>query len=501
MIAPSRSAAYRRFYLYSALSIAVIACAIAATLLLRIALLAATGLPVPADETSRNVALAVALFAIGVPVGGAHLWAIVRSLRDPGERSAGLRHQFLNLWVAFALLVILFAGEGAFSAQFPIAGTDVTFQASIAAIAAIVAAIAARWISRTPPVSSQPRIRGAVVVMLVAMATAAFAVASAAGGAGGIWLNASLPLTPIDANRLDPNLRGPSYHEGAFGTGLLTAGLALTIWSIGFSWQRRLTESRDRLGYALLGYGIGMLALLTGTALSINGGIAFARDPRQLSLFTSTWPVTAVGALLVAVHATVLLSDRGRNGHPPVTTTRLLLAFPSLVGVGLLVSGLSLVWHSFLERDVVTATRLTDDVVLGAALAAIGLAASFPAWRAFDARTTAGSAVRRFYLFTVVCLALVGGLISGVLILYYAITAIARVGERDAPLTALSWILPAVLLGAIFAAHLVLLLRDQRRTRATETAAPDTLVALLEDVRTGRVSVDDAAAKLRAPGA
>lgn len=485
---------------------AVIASAVAATLLLRIVLLAASGLRVSTDETSRNVSLAVALLAIAVPVGGAHLWFIARSLSDPGERATSVRHQYLNLWLTFALLVVLFAGQAVFAAQVPNAGAEATFQASILAIAAIVAAIAAWWISRTPPASPRPRIRSAVVVMLVAMAVAAFSIANAASGAGGMWQNARLLLTPIG----DPSLRGSNinfeavrqrYQEGAFSSGLLTAGLALLIWSFGFTWQRRWPESRDRLAYGLLGYAIGVTALLSGAAFAINGAISVTRDPRQIGPFITAWPATAAGAVLVAVHATLLLRDRGRNGHPPVATTRLLLAFPALVGLGLIVGGLSLVWHALLERDVVTAAHLTDDVVLGATLALTGLTAYLPAWRAFDARTSAESAVRRFYLFTIVCLALAGGLVSGVVILYNAITALARVGERDAPLTALTGILPAVLLAAIFAAHLGLLLRDQRQTRATEAVVVDPLVALLEDVRAGRVSVEAAASQLRLPRA
>ncbi len=457
-----------------------------------------------ADEASRNISLAVALLAIAVPVGAAHLWLIVRSLADPAEASTGVRHQYLNLWVAFALLVVLFSGQAAFSAQVATPGADVTIQASILVVAAIVGAVAAWWISRTPPASPQPRIRGAVVVMLVAMAVAAFSVANAASGAGGMWQNARLPLTPVG-----PSLRGPNvnfevlrqrYQEGAFGSGLLIAGLALTIWSFGFAWQRRWTEARDRLAYALLGYGAGVAVLLIGLPFAINGATRFARDTAQISAFITAWPPLAAGLLLVLVHATFLLRDRGRNGHPAITTTRLLLAFPALVGLGLSVAGLGVVWHGLLERDVVTAAHLTDDLVLGTILSITGLAAYVPGWLAFDLRTSAESAVRRFYLFTVVCLALVGGLVSGVVILYSAITALARVGDRDAPLTALTGILPAVLLAAVFAAHLVLLLSDQRRTRATETPAADPLMALLEDVRAGRVSVETAVARLRAPG-
>lgn len=505
MIAPSRSAAYRRFYLYSAFSVAVIAVAVAAVVLLRLGLSSVWGLRPSTDEVSRNVSLAVALLVIAVPVGAAHLWFIVRSLADPAEGGAGVRHQYLNLWVAFALLVVLFSGQAAFQAQVSTPGMDVTLQASILAVAAIVGALASWWISGTPPASPAARIRSAVVVMLVAIAVAAFAVGNAASGAGGMWQNAFLHLTPID-----PNLRGGAGNfevvrqrsqEGAFSSGLLVAGLALTIWSFAFAWQRRWTESRDRLAYAVLAYGLGVATLLIGLPHAISDAIRFVNAANQRNPFTTAWPLTVAGVLLVCVHATLLLRDRGRNGHPAVTTTRLLLAFPALVGLGLIVAGLSLAWHALLERDTATAAHLADDLIVGATLALTGLAAYVPAWVAFDARTTAESGVRRFYLFSVVCLALVGGLVSGVVILYNAITALTGVGDRDAPLTALTGILPAVLLTAIFAVHLRWLVRDQRLTHATEVPAADPLTALLEDVRAGRVSVEAAAARLRLPGA
>jgi hypothetical protein len=486
VIAPSRSAAYRRFYLYSALSVAVIAISIAAAILLRLALQPFGVGPRPsADDTSRTISLGIALLAIAVPVGVAHLWLIVRSFADPAERAAEVRHQYLNLWLAVALLVILFVGQSAVTAIAQGDVQDVTIQASIFVVAAIVGEIAAWWISRTPPASPTPRIRVAVVVMLVAMATAAVAVATAASGAGGLFQTSG-------ARR---------EQEQLVRSGLVTAGLALTVWSVGFAWQRRWPEARDRLAYALAGYGVGTLVLLVSAALGIAAAIRYARDGAQIGPFVTTWPPIAAGALLVLVHARLLLHDRGRNGHPAVTTTRLLLAFPALVGLGLIVGGLGLGWQAILERDTVPSQHLSDDLMQAGSLLLVGALAYLPSWRALAARSAADSAVRRFYLFTVVCLALVGGLVSGVIVLYNAITSAAHVGDADAARTALTWLVPAVALAAIFAAHLRLLLRDQRQTRVAEAAAPaDPLVALLEDVRAGRVSVEDAAAKLRVPG-
>ena len=270
---------------------------------------------------------------------------------------------------------------------------------------------------------------------------------------------------------------------------------------MGFTWQRRWTDSRDRLGYALLGYGVGTVAFLAGGAFAISGAIRFLRDPLQVGVHRCVGAASPRARCSSSSHATLLLRDRGRNGHPAVTTTRLLLAFPALVGLGSIVGALGLAWHAVLERDVMPAQHVADDLAQAAALLVIGALAYVPSWLAFSVRTTAESAVRRFYLFTVVCLALVAGLVSSVIVVYNAITALAGVGEQDAGRTALTWVVPALVLAAIFAAHLALLLRDQRQTRATEPPPADPLVALLEDVRAGRVSVERAAATIRGAGA
>jgi len=142
VIAPSRGAAYRRFYLYSALSVTVIAIAVGGTVLLRLALQSSGfGLRPSADEASRSISLAVALLAVALPVGGVHLWLIVRSLADPAERAAEIRHQYLNLWVASALLAVLFAGQAAFAALIQQDAPDATVQASVLVVAAVVGAI------------------------------------------------------------------------------------------------------------------------------------------------------------------------------------------------------------------------------------------------------------------------------------------------------------------------------------------------------------------------
>lgn len=490
----SRGAAYRRFYLYSALSVAVIAIAVALAVLLHLGLQPAFGGPPLPNEPSRNISLAVALLAIALPVGAVHLWLILRSFADPAERAAGIRHQYLNLWIAFGLFVVLFATQSAIGDWSRDPRADVTWQASAAAVAGLVAAIAALWIAATPPSTSRSRVRASVVVMLIAVAVAAFSAGNAASAAGGIF------ASPYVSRQLFPGSYDPrTFQDQTLRSSYLVMAAALVIWSFGFAWQRPFREARDRLGYALAGYGIGTALLLAGAAFAGAGAVEFLRDPARAQAFTGSWGPLAAGALLVLVHGTLLVTDRGRNGHPPVTTTRLLLAFPAIVGLALIVGGLGLGWHAVLERDEVGAPLPGDDLTQAAALIAVGVAAYVPSWLAFDRRTTAESAVRRFYLFSVVCLALVAGLVSAVVVLYEAITAAAGVGDTFAGRTALTWLVPALTLALIFVAHLRLLLRDQRSTRAAATAvATDPLVALLEDVHAGRVSVDQAAATIRA---
>jgi len=108
-------------------------------------------------------------------------------------------------------------------------------------------------------------------------------------------------------------------------------------------------------------------------------------------------------------------------------------------------------------------------------------------------------AIRRFALFTVICLALAATVLLGVTSLYNALTFLIGVGGTDAEHNAVDFAVPALLVAAVFGAHLWLLLRDQRRTRPLESAAApaDPLVELLEGVRAGRVPVTDAAARLR----
>src|SRR5438067_11801890 len=76
----SRGAAYRRFYLYSALSVAVIAISVAVAILIHLGVQTLGFGPRTAPgDASRNVSLSCALLAIRVPAVSVHLWLILLS--------------------------------------------------------------------------------------------------------------------------------------------------------------------------------------------------------------------------------------------------------------------------------------------------------------------------------------------------------------------------------------------------------------------------------------
>src|SRR5258708_19225533 len=96
--------------------------------------------------------------------------------------------------------------------------------------------------------------------MLVAMAVAAFALAGAASSAAALFSPQSVSQFSFGGLPLTFE----QVQQRQLRTSLLTAGVALTIWSVAFVWQRPWRDSRHRLGYPLLGYGLGPPPPLVG---------------------------------------------------------------------------------------------------------------------------------------------------------------------------------------------------------------------------------------------
>ncbi|TMG37325.1 MAG: hypothetical protein E6H88_07195 [Chloroflexi bacterium] len=449
----TRAGGFRRFYLYSALSIAVLAAALGIGALLNAVLRAAgVGTALGAADLSRTVSLTIAVLAFALPVGGVHLWLIARSLRDPVESGSEARHGYLNAWLLVALVVDLIAGTALISAlALPFPSEPAPFIAALV-VASAVGVAAWLWVDTTVPEDTRRRTQAARVAMAVTMT---------------------------------------DLFAGELRAGLVSAAYALVLWTIALLRQWRWRVDRDRALYTLAFYGVGVALVTIAAALEASALIRRADGTASLAAVTALWPALAAGALLVTVHLGLLLADRGRNGHPAVVTDRLVLAFPAAVGLAAALAGIALAWSRLV---------LGGELVSAAALVALGGALYVPAWLALlrHTRTEPQSDVRRFYLFTVVCLALVATVLFGVVSVYNALVAVLLIGSPNSARDGLAWLGAALAAGIAFAVHVWLLVRDQRRTRTiVEPQAADPLVDVLEAVRAGRLSIEDAAVRIR----
>ena len=469
----TRAGGFRRFYLYSALSIAVLAAALGIGALLNAVLRAAgVGTALGAADLSRTVSLTIAVLAFALPVGGVHLWLIARSLRDPVESGSEARHGYLNAWLLVALVVDLIAGTALISAlALPFPSEPAPFIAALV-VASAVGVAAWLWVDTTVPEDTRRRTQAARVAMAVTM------------------IGTTLAMARAEPPRLAPFLT-PDLFAGELRAGLVSAAYALVLWTIALLRQWRWRVDRDRALYTLAFYGVGVALVTIAAALEASALIRRADGTASLAAVTALWPALAAGALLVTVHLGLLLADRGRNGHPAVVTDRLVLAFPAAVGLAAALAGIALAWSRLV---------LGGELVSAAALVALGGALYVPAWLALlrHTRTEPQSDVRRFYLFTVVCLALVATVLFGVVSVYNALVAVLLIGSPNSARDGLAWLGAALAAGIAFAVHVWLVVRDQRHTRTTvEPQAADPLVEVLEAVRAGRLSIEDAAVRIR----
>jgi len=493
-------AGYRSFYLYSAFSIAVVALAVAAIALAQIGLRSAGIGPPPASaDVSRAISLALALGIIAVPVGGAHLVLILRGMRDPLERESDARHGYLSLWTAGALVAVLIEGFVLVSVlgnSGPAA--DPSGPIAVGAVASALGLAAFAWARSTPSRSHRWRVAGARVVMVIALVSAAAQAAAAAGAEGQLFLrplDAACPPGVVCARFTLP----ASFFQEQLRIGTFDSAIALFVWIIGVAWQWPWRSERQGLLYGVVFYGAGTAVALPSLALEASGLAQLALDGK-LAPVVAPWSPLAAGVVSLLPALALLLAAR-RRAEIPGGVDRLLLAVPALVGLGTGIGGLALGWAEITDHLLFEAAPgVLSDVATPVALVTLGLVAYAPAWRRFDrlTRDDPADAARRFWLFTVVCLALLAAVVASVAAIYSAISGALGVGGPIAAQNAVTFAASALLAAGTFVAHLVLLLRDQRRSRAVEASAEtDPLASLLEDVRAGRTSVPDAAARIR----
>jgi len=506
-----RAASFKRFYLYSALSIAVLAASFAAAALLSRPLeYAGLALRTPSDEDlRRTISFALSVLVFAIPVGLVHHRLIRRSLGDPVEAAADVRHFFLNAWIALAILVVM--GALAAIAQNALnESRDVATQSSFLSVALVVGFAAWRWREQTPaPTRKWEAVCGSVA-LLVAMLLAAVSLAGAVGAFARLLLDQpGGPLGP--GGRLPPysGSWADLHARDLRNAGVYTA-IALATWAFVVRWQWRVPSVPLRRLYLTGAYAAGLAFLSFGAVNEIEQALTTGATLRTVS---GPWPFLAIGLLLTPLHAAGLWRERRSWPAAPGYIPQLLAAVPALFGLAQLLVGLVMWWQLFAEAVLLgrpsflgAAQRAAGYTLVGALLFGIGITAL--------ARSTRGAPraePRRFYLYTVICLALLATFLMGATTVYNVLVPLLGVTERGSGDRALQWSVPTLIGAVVFVTHLLVLRRDARADRppsaiparqvpafaADPLDAPDPLVALLGDVRAGRVEAADAAARIR----
>ena len=491
-------AALRSVYLYSALSIAVGAVAVAAVLLLSL-LLELAGLasaPPTTDSIRERVSIAAAILIFALPVGAIHLWMIRGSLGDAAERIAGARHFYLNAWIVAGLTAATMSVFDITQRTIVLGTKDVGASLSALVVSIAVAFAAWRWREATPGARRLWQVIGAFTTLLAATVLGVMTLLELMAALTGLVTGRDRPYYP------------PSEAAWAATIGLLAA---LAMWGIGLRWQWRWRDLTFRTIYSAVGFAVGLLLLsLTGTD-EVARLIAVGRGAMNATEVARFWTEPAIGVYLVALHLPWLLADRARIDLPTRVTDRLVRGITALVGLIVLAMALIPTW-SYLAQEVLHLGPAgpQGNIPLGdgsVAATAVGLLLYVPAWTLFlrSTRADVRSSLRRAYVLTVVCLSLLVTIFSGVISASNAISLALGAPASDPKIRAtIDLAGVAVGLALLLAAHLWLLLRDMARARAlpgavaTVRPAVDPLVSVLEEVAAGRTTPRAAAARIRA---
>ena len=501
-----RAASFKRFYLYSALSIAVLAASFgAAALISRPLEYAGLALRAPSDDDlRRTVSFALAVLVFAVPIGALHFALIRRTLGDPIEAAADARHFYLNAWIAAAVLVVM--GAASQIAQNALDGSrDVATQIAFLVVALGVGAVAWRWRAATPPRTTLLEASWGTVVLAAAMLTAAVSVGSGVGALARLLTEQGFgPTGPLLPDGRLPPYSGSwaDLHGRTMRNAAAAAAIALATWAFAARWQRRVPSAPLRRLYLVGAYTVGIGLLSFGTINELELATVPGATLRGVS---GPWPFIAIGLLLVPLHALALLREEATWSVPRGYVAQVLAAIPALFAIAQLVGGLVLWWHLFVEvvllgrpASFAAAERAAAYTLVGGLLYGVAIYAL-----ARSTRDSPRADPRRFYLFTVICLALLATVVTGATTVYNILVPALGVAERGSGDRALQWSVPALIGALVFATHLIVLRRDASAGAAASVAPPpadippDALVVLLTDVHAGRVGIAEAAARIR----
>ena len=485
----------RTTYFYAALSIAGGAIVVALVGLAGIALQLAglSSAPPPPQSVRETVSGAVAALIFAVPIGGVHLWLVLRSLREQDERVAGPRHFFLNAWIVTGFLVVLVSISELATLAIVRRTMDLAFPIASLFAGMLVVFVGWWWRGRYASAPRWPQVLAAFATLLIA--TVAIA------GHTIVLLDAVLYTAFGPAGQYGP-------PPETIWSSLVALAASFALWGIGLRWQWPWRDRHFRTYYAAAGLLVGVALIAVPGTDALARAFGVARGAFEPLALRGMWEFPMVGLVLAAMHLPWLLRDRGRVGYPELVTDRLVFGITALGGLAALTLAAT-ACGSVLLQDVLRIGPPQPDPMRvrdqAAAALVIGIALYPFAWWRFT-RSTAGdprSGLRRLYLLFVNGAALLGVIVAGVVAVGNVIQLFmgAELGDeaKRSTIDAAGWV---AIFAVVLAAHVWLLLRDIRAARALAPAergaAGDPIVPILEEVAAGRVPPREAAERIRA---
>jgi Domain of unknown function (DUF5671) len=466
-------------------------------------------------QTTVLAAVALVFF---LALGGLFYWLIRRDMaQDPAAARGAVRAIFLNLAQAVAAIIAIFAGltfcEGIGQPGPYLPDLSGSLAATLVAVAVFVLEQAER--RRAAPADGAPLVLQRVHlygVQVVVLVTAASVWHSAIDASERVVLaNFGLINGPCDLSPLNQPPAPFVCPYASTMTGLWLAVLwTVAAWLVYFMLVRRDAHSVLRVLGQYAGFLTGLISVLIGVEQAVELGLrgAFGVEANIASALVSSYqffPTLIFGAVAMAVYGAwqqreSSASPLGEQGTELTTLTLTTIT----VGVPFYVAIVQLL-HILGERAFAGTALAPADLAASLALLFIGLAHPFTALE-LRRRTVGGAPIgpRRGFVLAGLAAGALAGAIGGAIALYLLITALlgSPVGTdwpTNARMGAVVFLVGAFITGVhlwravverSFAAH-------PGAAGAADAAPPQSIEAILDELLAGKITRDQAVARLR----
>jgi hypothetical protein len=488
------------------------------------------------DSVRRELSLYVAVLIVALPVWLLHWWLAERAVHRPGaagesERASALRALYLTLamavplpWlIAAAVEILRWFFDRLFSAT-STSGSAEQHSMAIALCLVAGAVIAYHASIRRRDTQGGPLEDEAVWLPRLYLYSAAFT--------GAMLLLFGLADLLRVLNDALFGSRAIAFERRWWAVPLSSATarslVGLVIWGLYWAYALRTLARSNWLGvserrsalrwfYVYAVVFISVLLTLRGVSSGLDAFLRLILDvPRNAN--HGSWTSAIVEPLIVAIpfagfwiyHRVVVLGAAPDEASAPLAAS-LRRVFTYLVAlVGLAFTGAGTAWVlGILIGLVLGGTRTVsvsslfwrDDVARFGSFALVGAAAWLWQWNEAEQRVATDEAVersattRRIYLYITLAASLVAILVSLAIVLYRTISALLGVSYGPSLASALSPTLGiAIVAGALFAYHLIVLRRDLAQREASGPAA---LVVSLRLIAPLDADIDATVAQMR----